>query len=81
MPKNLKTCINCGAPIISEKCEYCGTVYVHDRTSAQEAQLMAELQKTVLEICISRQLEEMNASLEQQKKQQNRSLIDRLLGR
>lgn len=76
-----KTCVNCGAPLTSGKCEYCGTVYVLDRTSAQEAQLMAELQKTVLEIRISRQLEEMNASLRQQKQQQNKSLIDRLLGR
>jgi hypothetical protein len=42
---------------------------------------MAELQKTVLEIRISSQLEEMNASLKQQKQQQNKSLIDRLLGR
>jgi len=72
-----KTCANCGAPLTSGECEYCGTVYVHDRTSAQEAQLMAELQKTVLEIRISRKLEEMNAIL----KQQNKSFVDRLLGR
>lgn len=81
MPKNLKTCINCGAPIISGKCEYCGTVYEPDRRSVQELQLMEELRRTVLEICISYQLEKINTSLEQQKKQQNRSLINRLLGR
>lgn len=81
MPKNLRTCVNCGAPIISGKCEYCGTVYEQDNILAQKAQLMKEIQRTVLEIHISKQLEEMNASLEQQKKQQNKSLIDRLLGR
>lgn len=75
-----KTCVNCGAPLTSGECEYCGTIYEHDRRSAQEAQLMAELQKNMLEIRISKQLEEMNASLEQQKRQQNKSLIDRLLG-
>ena len=69
-----KTCANCGAPLTYGKCEYCGTVYVHDRTSAQETQLMAELQKTMLEIRISRQLEEMNASLKQQKQQQKQEL-------
>lgn len=74
-----KTCVNCGAPITSDECEYCGTVYERDRRSAQEAQLMSELQRTMLEIRISRQLEEMNANLEQQK--QRKSLIDRLLGR
>lgn len=76
-----KVCVNCGAPLTSGECEYCGTVYDHGRRSAQEAQLMAELQKTMLEIRISRQLEEMNASLKQQKQQQNKSLIDRLFGR
>ena len=81
MPKNLRACVNCGAPIISGKCEYCGTVYEQDDISAQKARLMEEIQRTVLEIHISKQLEEMNVSLEQQKKQQNKSLIDRLFGR
>lgn len=77
MPPN-KTCVNCGAPLTGCACEYCGTVYEPDRSSAEREQLMAEMQKTLLEIRISRQLEEMNSFLEEKPP---KGFIDRLLRR
>lgn len=60
-------CQNCGAPLSSYRCEYCGTVYADDmeaeRRIEEERERIDKLRSLILQARIEAQLAEMNANL------------------
>ena len=55
----MNNCINCGAPINGNKCEYCGTVY-RDRRGDE---MLDEIRKINLELRLSAQMQEISAAI------------------
>ena len=79
-------CRNCGAPLSSYRCEYCGTVYDYgmeeERRREESEEKMNELRDILLQAQIEVQLEEMNAHLRDSniKPQKKKSLFSWLFG-
>lgn len=55
----MNNCINCGAPLHSSKCEYCGTVY-RDRRGDE---MLDEIRKINIELRLSTQMQEISAAI------------------
>lgn len=55
----MNNCINCGAPLDGDACEYCGTVY-RDRRGDE---MLDEIRKINLELRLSTQMQEISAAI------------------
>lgn len=55
----MTNCINCGAPINGNKCEYCGTVYRNRRGD----EMLDEIRKINMELKLSAQMQEISAAI------------------
>lgn len=79
-------CQNCGAPLSSYRCEYCGTVYADDMEAEkridEERERIDKLHSLILQARIEAQLAEMNASLRDSniKPEKKKSLFSWLFG-
>ena len=55
----MNNCINCGAPLDGDTCQYCGTVY-RDRRGDE---MLDEIRKINLELRLSTQMQEISAAI------------------